>query len=135
MSQQTVRDSGARQQRGIGLNTGTLGGLHWATIGLMAISGAVHVFLFVDGGMPEFLLAGLGFYGGIAAILVTKGSFRHLLYLGLIPFTFAQIVAYYVVEQPQSFADVGALAIFDKIIQVTLIALLAYLFYTEWDGF
>lgn len=84
--------------------------------------------------MP-FLLAGLGFFGAIGLILVTKGAYRHLLYAAGIPYTLAQMIGYFVVEQPQSLADISTLALVDKIAQTLLIVLLAYLFYTEWDGF
>lgn len=129
MSQQTA------QQRGFGVELDTLDGLHWTVIGLAAITGAVHLYLYVDQGFLPFLLAGLGFYGAIGLLLVTRGSYRHLLYLAGIPYTFAQIVAYYVVEQPQSIGDLSMLAMVDKLVQVALIVLLAYLFYSEWDGF
>lgn len=129
MSQQTV------QRRGFGLNLETLGGLHALAIVLAAFTGAVHLYLFYDQGFVPFLLAGLGFFGAIGLLAVTKGSFRHLLYLAGIPFTAAQIVGYYAVEQPQSLADVSTIAIVDKIVQVALIVVLAYLFYVEWEGF
>lgn len=123
------------QRRGFGVNMETLGGLHWAAIGLAAFTGAVHLYLYFDQGFLPFLLAGLGFFGAIGLILVTKGSYRHLLYAAGIPYTLAQMIAYFVVEQPQSLADITTLAIVDKIAQTLLIVLLAYLFYTEWNGF
>lgn len=123
------------QRPGFGFDVQTLGGIEWIAIGFAAFTGAVHLYLFVDQGFMPFLLAGLGFYGAIGAIMFTKGAYRHLLYLAGIPYTLAQIVAYYVVEQPGSLADVSTLALIDKIVQVSLIVLLAYLFYTKWEGF
>lgn len=38
-------------------------------------------------------------------------------------------------KRPASLADVSTIAIVDEIVQVTLIAVLAYLFYAEWEGF
>lgn len=128
MSHQTAR------RRGFGLNVETLGAPHWIAIGLAAITGAVHLYLFVDQGFFPFLLAGLGFYGAIGLLLVTKGLYRQLLYLAGIPYTVAQIGGYYAVERPAAFADVSTLALFDKTVQVALIAVLAYLFYAEWEG-
>lgn len=123
------------QQRGIGLNLETLGGVHTLAIGLAAITGAIHLYLFVDEGFLPFLLAGAGFFGAIGLMAVTKGSYRHLLYLAGIPYTLAQMGAYYAVEQPASLADVSTIALVDKTVQAVLIVVLAYLFYVEWEGF
>lgn len=128
MSHQTA------QPRGFGLNVETLEVPHGIAIVLAAFTGAVHLYLYVDQGYLPFLLAGLGFYGAIGLLIVTKGLYRQLIYLAGIPYTFAQIVGYYMVERPATLNDVGTLALVDKIVQITLIVLLAYLFYTEWDG-
>lgn len=125
----------AVQRRGFGFNIGTLGGLHAVAIGLAATTGLIHLYLFVDEGFLPFLLAGAGFFGAIGLMLVTKGVYRHLLYLAGIPYTLAQIGAYYVVEQPESVADMSMIAIVDKVVQISLIVVLAYLFYAEWEGF
>lgn len=124
-----------RQPAGFGLNVETLEVPHGIAIVLAAFTGAVHLYLYVDQGYMPFLLAGLGFYGAIGLIIMTKGLYRQLLYLAGIPYTFAQIVGYYMFEQPETFNDIGTLALVDKTVQIVLIALLAYLFYTEWEGF
>lgn len=116
------------------MNTETLEVTHGVAMVLAAFTGAVHLYLYVTQGFVPFLLAGLGFYGAIVLLIVTRGLYRQLLYLAGIPYTFAQIVAYYMVEQPETLSDVGTLAIVDKIVQVALIVVLAYLFYTEWEG-
>lgn len=121
-------------QRGFGLNTETLEVPHAIAIVLAAVTGAVHLFLFVDQGFVPFLLAGLGFYGAIGLLIVTRGLYRQVLYLAGIPYTFAQIVLYYLAVRPQTLADVDALAMVDKIVQIALIGVLAYLFYSEWEG-
>lgn len=129
MSHQTA------QRAGFGLNVETLEVPHGIAILLAAFTGAVHLYLYVDQGFMPFLLAGLGFYGAIGLLLLTKGLYRQLIYLAGIPYTFAQIVGYFVVEQPATFNDIGTLALVDKTVQIALIVLLAYLFYSEWEGF
>lgn len=116
----------------IGLNLDSLRPLHWFAILLAAFTGTVHLSLYVDQGYLPFLLAGVGFYAAIAALLVTGGWLRMALYLLGIPYVVAQIVGYYVIEQPDSVADMSSIAIADKIVQVTLIVVLAVLFYSEW---
>lgn len=126
MSQATV------QRTGFGFDFESLTAVHWVGMVLAAITGVVHLFLFYDQGFVPFLLAGLGFFGGIALLLVTQGRYRLGIYLVGIPFTAAQIAGYVAVEQPRTLGDVTTLAIVDKVVQVVLIALLAYLFVTEW---
>lgn len=125
----------AVERRGFGLNVETIGAVHALAIGLAATTGLVHLYLFVEEGFLPFLLAGAGFFGAIGLLLVTRGVYRQLLYLAGIPYTLAQIGAYYAVEQPSSLAEVSTIALVDKVVQVLLIVVLAYLFYAEWDGF
>ncbi len=103
------------------LETETLGAPHWAAIGLASLTGLVPLSLFATQELRPFLLAGLGFFGLIGLVLL--GLYRRLVYLAGIPFTFAQIAGWYVLD-----GNVTALAAVDKVAQVLLIALFAYLF-------
>jgi hypothetical protein len=71
--------------RGLDVETSTLTGAHWAAIGLAVITGAIHLYLYWFEGSLPFLLAGLGFFGAIALVLV--GFHRRLVYLVGIPYT------------------------------------------------
>lgn len=102
----------------------TFTGLHWLTIGLLAITGINHLYLFMAEEFLPFLFAGLGFFGIVAVLFV--GLYRRLVYLAAIPFTISQIVGWYVLD-----GNLTSLAIFDKAVQVLLIVLLAYLFWKE----
>ena len=98
--------------------------LDWAVAALAATTGLVHLYLYWAQGFVPFLLAGLGFLGAVAALV--SGVNRRLLYAGGIPFTAAQIAVWVVQGMPEF-----ALGVFDKTVQVALIAALAYLFVTE----
>lgn len=115
---------------GTALATDSLTPLHWGGIGLAAISGVIHLFLgvsFLSGslGVP-FLVAGVGFFAGIGAILVDYRRLQVAL-LG-VPFTAGQIVLWYVINrQDISAGDVGPIGIVDKVAQVLLIVVLLVL--------
>jgi hypothetical protein len=128
--------------RGPELRTETLGGLHWAAIGAAAVTAVIHLFLGVTGllgGGPigpglgaSFLLAGLGFVGAIALVLVDYR--RRLLYAVGIPFTGIQIVLWYYLNYavgPRSLPQIGPIDAVDKLAQVVLIALLVVLYRRE----
>lgn len=102
-------------------------GMHWLAVVLAAVTGAVHLYLFATQGWIPFLLAGLGFFGAIGLIL-TLPAYRPWLYLTGIPYTLAQMVGWYVVEQPAGLGDVSGLAAFDKLVQILLIVLLVLLY-------
>lgn len=120
------------------VRTDSLGGLHWLAILLAAASGAVHLFLgasaFFGSVIPlplgiAFLLAGLGFFGAIALVLI--GWRRRLVYLAGIPFTAIQIVLWYqfnYVGTGQSVTSAGPIEIADKVAQVVLILILVDLY-------
>lgn len=80
-----------------------------------------------DQGWIPFLLTGLGFYGEIELIL-TLPAYRPWLYAAGIPNTLAQMVGWYVVEQPAGPGDVSGQAAFDKLVQLLLIVLLFMLY-------
>lgn len=111
------------------LQTGSLTGLHWLAIALAFITGAIHLYLaasFVPEAMGfAFLVAALGFFGGIVAVLVDYR--RRLIYLLGIPFTAGQIPAWYVVNAP----DFSAMGIGDKVVQVLLIVVIVALYRRE----
>lgn len=110
--------------RRIAFETEPLTGLHWAAIGLAALTGAIHLYLYVSEGFIPFLLAGAGFFGAVGLVLI--GFYRRIVYLVGIPYTMAQIAGWYVLD-----GNFTAIAIVDKAAQVLLIALLAYLFVRE----
>ena len=119
--------------RGLELDVTSLTGLHWLGIVAAVVSAAVHLLLGVRM-LPSamgisFVLAGLGFLGGIALVLVDYR--RRAVYAVGIPFTLVQILLWYYVNfvsLGKSFpADVGALGAVDKLAQVVLLAVLVAL--------
>ena len=127
------------RQSGLGIETASLTGLHWVGIVLAAVTGLIHLFLGVDGvtGSPyfsfelgvAFLLAGLGFLGAVALVLLDIR--RRAVYAVGIPFTAVQIVIWYYsnfATTDSSFpGDVGTFGAIDKIAQVLLIVVLLVL--------
>ncbi|WP_373189002.1 hypothetical protein [Halolamina sp.] len=108
------------------LRTESLTTLHWVGAVLAVITGVLHLVLgvsFISEPLGwSFLAAGVGFLGGVAALLVDYR--RRLLYLLGIPFTAGQIVAWYVVNAP----DFSTLGYVDKLVQVLLIVVLVVLY-------
>ncbi len=100
---------------------------------LAAVSGLVHLGLGI-GALPDPLgiaaiLAAVGF--GVGIILYVL-EYRRQLVLALgVPFVTAQIVLWYVLNQPRSFGDVSPLAALDKPVQLALICLLVVLYRQE----
>jgi len=119
--------------QGLALDVTSLTGLHWVGIVAAVVSAAVHLLLGVRM-LPSamglsFVLAGLGFLGGVALVLVDYR--RRAVYAVGIPFTLVQILLWYYVNFVsfgKSFpADVGTLGAVDKVAQVVLIAVLVAL--------
>jgi hypothetical protein len=116
-----------------GVEIESLTGLHWAGIALAAVTGGVHLWLFVAfAGTAlgfSFLVAAAGFFAGIGAILLDYH--RRTVYALGIPFTIGQIVLWYYVNfvaGSYAFpADVGGPGAVDKVAQVVLIAVLVAL--------
>jgi len=114
------------------LDTASLGGLHWIGVLAALVSAAVHLLLGVRMSLSvspsamsiSFVLAGLGFLGGIALVLLDVR--RRAVYAVGIPFTLVQMVLWYYVNfaaGPKSFpADIGTLGAVDKVAQVVLVA-------------
>ena len=115
------------------LHTESLTGVTWIGIAAAAVTALVHLFLgvrLVPSGLGiSFVLAGLGFLGAIALVLV--GYRRSMVYLVGIPYTLLQIVLWYYINfagGSNSFpGDVGTLGAVDKIAQVVLLVVLVRL--------
>jgi hypothetical protein len=107
----------------------SLTSLHWIAFVLAAITGVLHLWLgvsFLSSPLGiSFLLAGLGFLGGI--VLVALDYRRRPVYALGVPFTAVQIVAWYLVNAPD-FSPIGYL---DKAVQVAFVAVLIVLYRRE----
>ena len=115
------------------LQTESLASIVWVGIAAAAVTALVHLFLgvrLVPSGLGiSFVLAGLGFLGAIALVLV--GYRRSTIYLVGIPYTLLQIVLWYYINfagGSKSFpGDVGTLGAVDKIAQLVLLIVLVRL--------
>lgn len=111
----------------VSLQTESLTTIHWVGILFAAVSGVIHLAIGV-GNLPSgqaisFVLAGLGFFGAIALILVNYR--RRLVYVIGIPFVLAQIVLWLALN---GFAPpLSPTAVVDKVAQVGLIVILVVL--------
>ncbi len=116
-----------------GFGTGSLTRLDYVGVALAAVTGIVHLALGVAN-LPSplaisFVLAGLGFFGGIA--LLAAGYDRRRLLLAGIPFVGVQIVAYVALNWPNVLSPVG---IADKLVQLGLLAVLVASLRREKNG-
>ena len=107
--------------------------LGWVAVVLTAVTGVIHLALGV-GALPTPLgwasiLAAVGFAGAIALYLLDYRR-RLVLVLGL-PFVGSQIVLWYILNEPQSLADVSLVGGIDKVVQVILIVLYVVLYTRE----
>lgn len=117
----------------VALDVGSLNAIHWVGIAAALATAAVHLLLGVrmaPSGMGiSFILAGIGFLGGVALVLVNYRR-RAVYALGL-PFTLVQIVLWYqlnFIAGSRSFpADVGTLGAIDKVAQAVLVVVLVAL--------
>ncbi|MEF8841792.1 MAG: hypothetical protein V5A62_09235 [Haloarculaceae archaeon] len=116
-----------------GLEIGSLPTAVWVGVLAAVVSGLTHLRLGI-GNLPSplgisFLLAGIAFLVAVALVLV--GYRRRTVYAVGIPFTLAQILAWYYLNfaaGPKSFpADVGTLGAVDKVAQLVLIVVLVAL--------
>jgi hypothetical protein len=104
--------------------------VHWVGIVAALLSAAVHLRLgvgFLPSGLGvSFLLAGAGFLGAVALVIV--GYRRRTVYAVGIPFTLVQVLAWFVLNfaaGSKSFpGDVGTLGAVDKLAQVILLGVL-----------
>lgn len=110
--------------------TASLTTLHWAGITLAAVTGVIHLVLgvrFLDSPLGiSFVLAGVAFF--VAVLLLLVDYRRRLLYLVGVPFTGIQVVLYFPANWPDVFSPIG---LGDKVVQVTLIAILLVLYRRE----
>lgn len=110
----------------IRLRTDTLTSLHWIGVALAAVTGVIHLLLGVSYLSESvafgvaFLVAALGFFGGIAAVLVDYR--RRATYALGIAFTLGQIVVWFVVND-----EFTPVAVVDKLAQAALVVVLAVL--------
>lgn len=106
----------------LGTPASSLSMVHWGTLSLAAVTGVIHLYLYVTESWLPFLLAGTGFFGAVGLFFLLK-DYRQYLYLVGIPYTAAQIGAYLMFP-------VGPLwlGVLDKVAQVALIIALAYLY-------
>lgn len=113
-------------------DTSSLTPIHWLAIALAAVSGAIHLLL--AGIVPDvalrasFLVAGLGFFTGIALVLVNYR--RPVVFLLGIPFTAGQIALWYAIVEP-TLGTLGVLDAIDKLAQLVLVVLLVGLYVRE----
>lgn len=111
------------------IDTASMSTLYWVGIGLAVITGVIHLFLGVlsitSALGVSFIVAGVGFFAGVAAVLTDTR--RRLVVLLGIPFTAGQIALWYLFNAP----DFSPLGIGDKVVQALLIVVLAGLYRNE----
>ncbi|WP_367175151.1 DUF7475 family protein [Haloarcula rubripromontorii] len=123
----------ATETQGRSLDVASLDSRHWLGIVAALVSAAIHLLLGIrlapSGLGISFILAGLGFLGGVA--LIGLGIRRRLVYAVGVPFTLVQILLWYYVNfaaGPKSFpTDIGTLGAVDKVAQLVLLAVLVAL--------
>lgn len=115
---------GVFERGDLGFHADTMSWAHWLAVALAAITGVIHVYLYVNQGFVGFLFAGVVFLGAVGALLVNL--YRRLLYALGIPFTAGQIAIW----AAQGLPDMEV-AIIDKPVQAVLILVLVYLFLKE----
>lgn len=109
-----------------GFDTARMSWAHWSVAILAAITGGIHLLLYLNQGFPGFLFATVVFFGAIVALLMN--FYRRLLYALGVPFTAGQIVIW----AAQGMPDLE-IALVDKPVQLLLILLLVYLFLNETE--
>lgn len=119
-----------RRQSGIvQFDTATLTSTHWVVIGLAALSGVIHLYLYSTEQYLPFLLAGLGFIGAIILLIILPAYRKYLYPLGAL-FVLAQLAGYVAIGT--AFDTPIWLDAVDKIAQVLLVIILARLTYHDW---
>lgn len=98
--------------------------VHWTALSLAAVTGAIHLYLYVTEDWLPFLLAGAGFMGAIGLFLILK-RYRRPIYVAGVLFTGIQIVGYLLFPMGPLW-----LGMLDKGVQVGLMIALGYLFVT-----
>lgn len=117
------------------LATESLTTLHWFGIVLALVSGVIHLAIGI-GSITNplgvsFVLAGLGFFGAVALLLVDYR--RRLLYAVGVPFVGVQIVLWLALNQQWSLAldTIDPSEAVDKVAQVVLVVILLVLYRRE----
>lgn len=103
----------------------SLAPLHWVAVGLAVFTAVTHIYAGVVEGRIPVALAGVGFLGGIGLFL--REYRRRMLYLVGVVYTGVQIPLWYVAKA----GEFTALGYVDKVVQVVLVALLAYLYWSN----
>lgn len=111
------------QDSSLETRTDSIPALGWLALGLVFITGVLHIYAGVVEGRAPVALAGVGFLGAIGLYLVDYR--RPLLYLVGIIYTAVQIPLWYVAKAGE-FTTVGYV---DKAVQVVLVVLLVYLYW------
>ena len=112
------------ERTGFGFRMDSMTWAHWAVGALTAITGTVHLYLYLTEGFLPFLFAAVVFYGAIVGMVLNV--YRRALYALGVPFAAGQIALWYFQGMPNF-----ALGVADKVVQIALIALLIYLFRIE----
>jgi hypothetical protein len=110
------------------VETDSISTLGWVALGLVFLTGIFHLYSGVVESRIPVLLAGIGFFGAIVLYLIDYR--RRLLYLVGIVYTAVQIPIWYVVKAGE-YTTVGFV---DKAVQVVLVVLLAYLWWSTRTG-
>lgn len=111
------------QSMSVSFETASIPGLGWLAVGLVFVTGVLHVYAGVVEGAPPVAIAGVGF---LAAILVYLLNYRRrLLYLVGVVYTGIQIPLWYVIKAG-SYTTVGYV---DKAVQAALVVLLVVLYW------
>jgi hypothetical protein len=104
------------------LETESVNPMQWLAVGLVLLTGILHIYAGIVEGRLPVTLAGVGFFGAIALFLLDYR--RRLLYLVGTVYTGIQIPLWYVANA----GEFTVLGYTDKAIQIVLVALLAYLY-------
>lgn len=120
----TTEQTAVGQRRAFRFDAATMTWAHWAAAALAAITGTIHLYLYLEQGFLPFLFAGVVFYAAILGLVLNV--YRRVLYALGVPFVVGQIAIWAYMGMPDM-----AIATIDKPVQVALIILLVYLFRTE----
>lgn len=112
------------ERTGFGLHFERLTPVHWAGMGLSAVTGVVHLYLYYQQEYLPFLLAGVVFLAAVAGVALNV--YPRVLYALGIPFTAGQIGIWVMQGMPEM-----QIAMIDKPVQALLIVALAYLLWAE----
>ena len=98
--------------------------IQWLAVGLVLLTGIIHIYAGIVEGRLPVTLAGVGFFAAIGLFLLDYR--RRQLYLVGVFYTAIQLPLWYVAKA----GEYTALGYTDKAVQIVLIALLAYLYWT-----